>query len=80
MPVIVLISSFLDEPKVKKADNIFVIKVPFDVKSLKKILIFLKRYYMNCINHYKLKNNLGSVTKINSKDEIAELIPKTVES
>ena len=47
VPVIVLITSLLDETKIKRAENIFVIKVPFDVRAVKKILYFLKRYYMN---------------------------------
>ena len=57
VPVIVLISAFLDESKVKKSDNIFVLRVPIDIKSIKKILIFLKRYYMNCVNQFRIKNN-----------------------
>lgn len=55
VPVIVLISALTDESKIKKSENIFILRVPFDAKSIKKILIFLKKYYLACINQLKTK-------------------------
>ena len=41
VPVIVLISNFIDESKIKKADNVFVIKNSIEARVIKKILVFL---------------------------------------
>lgn len=50
IPIIILISSFMDESRLKKSDNIFVMRVPIDNKGLKKMLLLLKKYYSGSIN------------------------------
>lgn len=51
--------------------------MPLEVKSVKKILIFLKRYYLSCIHQFKNKNQQGIESFIASKEEILPIQDNT---
>ncbi len=47
IPIIMLISPFMDESRLKKYDNLFLLRAPVDSKSLKKMLMILRKYYLH---------------------------------